>query len=200
MRSNFGIESSNPDQVRTAFDPSLENNSRLSNTDVSNPGTLPEEIALTGCLNHLEQPSTHSAEANNGGQICYGDFNFMQTIQKGGIQQCSSHGGAVNFELPPLPGEVEAPATSPSNRTVIVKRENQSHQMVVSSSSDHLVQANASTSKNLQESNQGARDTKNPSRSHYPYSRKSSTSKPKRDLRSNSPHLSNPNFSVPSEV
>ncbi|KOM54364.1 hypothetical protein LR48_Vigan10g025600 [Vigna angularis] len=89
--SESGIESSNPDQVRTAFDPSLENNSRLSNTDVSDPSTLPEEIALTGCLNLPEQPSTHSAEANNGGQICYGDFNSMQTIQKGGIQQCSSH-------------------------------------------------------------------------------------------------------------
>ncbi|XP_047168770.1 uncharacterized protein LOC124837448 [Vigna umbellata] len=63
-----GIESSNPDQVRTAFDPSLENNSRLSKTDVSDPGTLPEEIALTGCLNLPEQPSTHSTEANNGGQ------------------------------------------------------------------------------------------------------------------------------------
>jgi len=95
--SESGIESrSNPDQVPTAFDPSLENNSRLSNTDV------------TGCLNLPEQPSTHSAEANNCGQICYGEFNTMQTIQKQGIEQCSSHGGAVNFELPPLPGEVEA--------------------------------------------------------------------------------------------
>ncbi|XP_022640721.1 dof zinc finger protein DOF3.5 [Vigna radiata var. radiata] len=105
--SESGIESSNPDQVRTAFDPSLENNSRLSNTDVSDPSTLPEEISLTGCLNLPEQPSTHSAEANNGGQICYGEFRTMQTIQDG-VQQCSSHGGAVNFELPPLPGEVEA--------------------------------------------------------------------------------------------
>ncbi|BAT86195.1 hypothetical protein VIGAN_04382200 [Vigna angularis var. angularis] len=62
--------------------------------------------------------------------------------------------------------------------------------MAVSSSPDHLVQVNASTSKNLQESNQEARDTKNPSRRHYLHSRKSSTSRPKRDLRSNSRHLS----------
>ncbi|KAG2405355.1 RNA pseudouridine synthase [Vigna angularis] len=62
--------------------------------------------------------------------------------------------------------------------------------MAVSSSPDHLEQASASTSKNLQESNQEARDTKTPSRSHYPHSRKSSTSIPKRDLRSNSRHLS----------
>ncbi|XP_027905903.1 dof zinc finger protein DOF3.5-like [Vigna unguiculata] len=33
--SEFGIESNNPDQVPTAFDPSLENNSRLSNTNVT---------------------------------------------------------------------------------------------------------------------------------------------------------------------
>jgi len=33
--SESGIESNNPDQVPTAFDPSLENNSRLSNTDVT---------------------------------------------------------------------------------------------------------------------------------------------------------------------
>ncbi|KAG2370966.1 Galactoside 2-alpha-L-fucosyltransferase [Vigna angularis] len=100
-----------------------------SHEEHQNSRTLPEEIALTGCLNLPEQPSTHSAEANNGGQICYSDFNSMQTIQKGGIQQCSSHGGPVNFELPPLPGEVEAPPTSLSNRAVIVERENQSHQM-----------------------------------------------------------------------
>jgi len=107
-RSESGIESNNPDQVQPAFDPSLENNSRLSNTDVAGPSTLSEEIGLTGCLNLPEQPSTHSGEANNNGQMCYGEFNTMQTIQKDGIEQCSSHGGDMILELPPLPGEVEA--------------------------------------------------------------------------------------------
>jgi len=102
--SESGIESNNPDQVQTAFDPSLENNSRLLNTDVSGPSTLPEEIGLTGCLDLPEQPSTHS----NNSQMCYGELNTMQSIQKDGIEQCSSDGGGMNFELPPLPGEVEA--------------------------------------------------------------------------------------------
>ncbi|RDY10881.1 Dof zinc finger protein DOF3.5, partial [Mucuna pruriens] len=90
-----GVES-NQDQVQTAFDPFLENNSRLSNTDVG-PSTLPEELVLT-----------HSSEGNINGQMCYGEFNSMQMLQKDGIEQCSSHGGAMNFELPPLPGEEEA--------------------------------------------------------------------------------------------
>ena len=109
--SEGGVESStNPDQEQTVFDPSLENNSRLSNTDVVGPSTLPEELGLTGCLNLPEQqPHTHSSEANNNhNQMCYGEFNTMQTLQKDGIEQYSSHGGAMNFELPPLPGEGEA--------------------------------------------------------------------------------------------
>uniref|UniRef100_K7LI29 Dof zinc finger protein n=2 Tax=Glycine max TaxID=3847 RepID=K7LI29_SOYBN len=110
--SEARVESTNPDQVQTVFDPSLENNSRLSNTVVVGPNTLPEELGLTGCLNLPEQqPQTHSSEANNNhNQMCYGEFNTMQTLhQKDGIdQQCSNHGGgAMNFELPPLPGEEE---------------------------------------------------------------------------------------------
>ncbi|CAJ1967271.1 unnamed protein product [Sphenostylis stenocarpa] len=102
--SESGIESkNNPDQVQTAFDPSLVNNSRLSNIDVAGPSTLPEEIGL----NLPEQTYTHSGEANNNSQMCYGEFNTMQNLQKDGIEQCSNHGGAMNFELPPLPGEVE---------------------------------------------------------------------------------------------
>ncbi|TKY53166.1 Dof zinc finger protein DOF3.5 [Spatholobus suberectus] len=106
--SEAGLEG-NPDQVQTAFDPCLESNSRLSNTEVG-PSTLPEELGLIGCLSLPEQPSTQTSEGNNNNnQMCYGEFNSMQTLQKDGIEQCSTHGGAMNFELPPLPGEEEAP-------------------------------------------------------------------------------------------
>ncbi|KAK7392698.1 hypothetical protein VNO78_21142 [Psophocarpus tetragonolobus] len=105
--SEAGLESNNPDQVQTGFDPYRENSSRLTNTDVGT-STLPEELGLTGCLNLPEQPSTHSGEANNNNQICYGEFHTTQTLQKDGIEHCSSHAGAMNFELPPLPGEEEA--------------------------------------------------------------------------------------------
>nr|KYP65384.1 Dof zinc finger protein DOF3.5 [Cajanus cajan] len=86
----------NPDQVQTVFDPSLE----------VGPSTLPEELGLTACLTLPEQPSI--IEGNNNDQMCPNEFNSMPILQKDGIEQCSSHGGAMNFELPPLPGEEEA--------------------------------------------------------------------------------------------
>ncbi|QCD78462.1 hypothetical protein DEO72_LG1g2095 [Vigna unguiculata] len=46
--SESRIESSNLDQIPTAFNPSLENNSRLSNTDVIGYFNLPEQTSTPG--------------------------------------------------------------------------------------------------------------------------------------------------------
>ncbi|XP_027364273.1 dof zinc finger protein DOF3.5-like [Abrus precatorius] len=101
----------NPDQVQTAFDPCLENNSRISNTEVG-PSTFPEDLGPSGCLNLPKQASIepHFSESskNSNNHMCYSEFNSLQAPQQDGIDQCSSH-GRMNFELPPLPGEEEAP-------------------------------------------------------------------------------------------
>ncbi|KAK7345220.1 hypothetical protein VNO77_15804 [Canavalia gladiata] len=110
--SEAGLEN-NPDQVQPIFDPSLENNnSRLSNTE-DGPSTLPEELGLTRSLNLPQQPSIepHFSEGNNNtnNQMCYSEFNSMQALHKDRTEQCNvSHGGTLNFELPPLPGEEES--------------------------------------------------------------------------------------------
>lgn len=108
--SEAGVDSNNihSDQLQKIFDPSLENNSSTQlNRDVG-PSTLHEELGLTSCLNLPQQPSTESnfIEGNSNNQMCHNnEFNSMQMLQKDGIEQCRSHGGAMNFELPPLPGE-----------------------------------------------------------------------------------------------
>ncbi|KAK7268100.1 hypothetical protein RIF29_20787 [Crotalaria pallida] len=99
----------NQDQFHNVFVPSLEN-SRLSYTVIGTSSTmLPEELALTGCLNLPKQSSiesTHFCDGNN--PVYYSGFNSMQTHPEERIEQCNKHHDDINFELPPLPGEEEA--------------------------------------------------------------------------------------------
>lgn len=97
-------DQNNSEQImQTPFDPSLENSTEVVGHGLS---TLPQELGLLN-LPEQQQPSTESYFSEGTNDQIY--FNSMQTLQKDGSdQQCSNNIGAMNFELPPLPGEDEA--------------------------------------------------------------------------------------------
>ncbi|CAL0299448.1 unnamed protein product [Lupinus luteus] len=105
--SGAGVDE-NPDQMHAVFDPSQENSRLLSNTEIGPSSTmLPKELGLSGCLSLPEQSSTGSRFCDGNNSLYFSRFNSMQIHQEATIEQCNIHHDALNFELPPLPGEEE---------------------------------------------------------------------------------------------
>ncbi|OIV90416.1 hypothetical protein TanjilG_10902 [Lupinus angustifolius] len=104
--SGAGVDE-NHDQIHAVFDHSQENSRLLSNTEIGPSTILPQELGLIGCLNLPEQSSTGSRFCDGNNSLYFSGFNSMQIHQEATIEQCNIHHDALNFELPPLPGEEE---------------------------------------------------------------------------------------------